>query len=568
MSYDPLRQRCVLYGGVTVFAPAFDDTWEYDGTNWLPMPTSTTPRLAGGSAMTFDQNLQQILLVGPSVAVASPGCETYRYDGLNWHAVLTNNTPSFRVNARIAFDPVRNQTVLAGGFDQFSFSNPTDVWTYNGFDWQSVGPSLANNLGLGFTFWPLAGELVAVSGSRPNQGPSGAVYLFGQGGWTQVTPEVPFNRFQPLLAFDSARECLVLHGGRVDGTWRHATWEWRRTTGWTKTWFGSGPTDGMAYDPIRQRIVAVEGSDTLEYANGVWTAQQLSPSPGPGILWYDRHVQRIRVSSGNQLWTYDGQAWTAQAIANSTPTGSEIRACHWSATGQVIAVQLANLLAWRFDGVAWYSLPSNVFGRVSEAPLRGAIIATTDGTVVMTDQTTSTVAARSHEDLYGLPLATDVVRGDVYAVGWQGEVWQLDWLQSPAIGRYGAGCSGSNGIPDLRTIAATTPTLGTPVPLQLASLPSAPGIAVLMMGESIEAWDAVPLPLALDALDLPGCRAWIPARTFTAVAHTGGAVTFQLALPATPLLAGKAFGVQALVLDPAASSAWGSVSNALMITAY
>jgi hypothetical protein len=300
----------------------------------------------------------------------------------------------------------------------------------------------------------------------------------------------------------------------------------------------------------------------------MWTAQQLSPSPGPGIIWYDRHVQRIRVASGNQLWSYDGQAWTAQAIANSTPTGFEIRAAHWSATGEVIASQTSNSLAFRFDGVTWSALPSNTFLRVTEVPLRGAMLSTTGETVVMTDQGIDTFAARSHEEVRGLSLATDVVRGDVYAVGRQGEVWRLDWLQSPAVGRYGAGCSGSNGIPDLRTLGATTPALGTPVPLQLTSLPSAPGAALLMLGDSIEAWDSVPLPLALDALGLPGCRAWIPARTFTAVTHSGGVATFQIALPATPVLAGKAIGVQALVLDPSASVAWGSVSNALMITAY
>lgn len=567
MSYHPIRQCCVLYGGGE-FTTAFDDTWEYDGTTWIPITTATTPQLRDGSAMTFDQNLQQILLVGPSLAAPSNSCETYRYDGVNWHAVLTSNAPAARNYARIAFDLVSNRTVLAGGYDPFVFVNPTDVWTYNGFDWQPAGPTLPNNLGRGFTFWPLVGELAAVGGTRPNQAPSGAVYSFGLGGWTQVTPEVPFDLFQPLLAFDSARECLVLHGGRYNGTWQNETWEWRRTTGWSATWFGSGPTDGMAYDPIRQRIVAVQGNDTLDYANGVWTAQQLSPTPGPGIIWYDRHVQRIRVSSGNQLWTYDGQAWTAQPIANNTPTGFEIRAAHWSATGEVIASQLGNSLAWRFDGVTWSSLPSDTFLRVTEVPLRGAMLSTTDETVVMTDQGINTFAARSHEEARGLPLVTDVVRGDVYAVDRQGEVWRLDWLQSPAVGRYGAGCSGSNGIPDLRTLGTTNPTLGTPVPLQLASLPSAPGAALLMLGESIETWDAVPLPSALDVLGLPGCRAWIPARTFTAVAHSGGAVTFQLALPTTPVLAGKAIGVQALVLDPAASVAWGSVSNALMITAY
>jgi hypothetical protein len=34
MSYDPARQRIVLYGGFASDSRDLDDTWEWDGNRW------------------------------------------------------------------------------------------------------------------------------------------------------------------------------------------------------------------------------------------------------------------------------------------------------------------------------------------------------------------------------------------------------------------------------------------------------------------------------------------------------------------------------------------------------
>jgi len=567
MTYDPVRQVCLMYGGGSQWG-VLDDTWQYDGVTWAAVVTSTDPKISPDSAMVFDGNHQQPLLIGPSQVGGSADCETYRYDGNDWHPVVTAAAPSFRTGARVAFDPVRNTTVLCGGWGPTSYLNPTDYWIYDGSSWNSAGPNLNNNLGRGFAFWPLVGGLVAVGGAQANVGASGAAHVLTLYGWTQLTPEPVLNVRRPLVAYDSHRECIVLHGGSSwSGQWIPATWEWRKATGWMMTSFGVGPHDAMVYDPVRQRIVAVEGGQTFEY-DGTWTVQQFAPNPVAGLIWYDRHLQRVRVSHGNLLWTFDGQAWSSESIASTTPSNPGVRAAHWSATGEVIASEPANSLSWRFNGYVWTTLSNGYLTQITEAPLRGAIVASAaHGTNVMGEASSVVYPFRSHEEVAGLPLATDVVTGDVYAVGRKGEVWCLDWIQTPAIGRYGTGCVGSSGIPDLRTLGAL-PSLGVPVPLQLVGLPASPGSALLMVGDSIENWNGVPLPIALDGLGLPGCHAWIAGLGSMPVSHLGGATILQFPLPATPVLAGEAVGLQALVFDPASNAAWASLSNALLITAY
>ena len=150
--------------------------------------------------------------------------------------------------------------------------------------------------------------------------------------------------------------------------------------------------------------------------------------------------------------------------------------------------------------------------------------------------------------------------------GRQGEVWQLRWIEAPATAPFGAGCAGSNGVPDLRAFYASQPRLGQALPLQLSNLPFAPGPLLLALGDSIAASHTG--PLALDALGLPGCRAWIPMLDGVPASHAGVGALLQVTVPATPALAGKTIGVQAIVFDDAIANAWGSVSNALSITAY
>ncbi len=62
MSYDPLRQRTVVFGG---FAGAYvNDTWEHNGLGWVQRTPSTPPAARGFAAMAFAPTLQCTVLFG------------------------------------------------------------------------------------------------------------------------------------------------------------------------------------------------------------------------------------------------------------------------------------------------------------------------------------------------------------------------------------------------------------------------------------------------------------------------------------------------------------------------
>ena len=65
-AYDPVRHVVVLFGGAA-FMPSgdgtyFDDTWEYDGTTWTQIPTTTQPPAMEDHTMTWDESLDAVVL--------------------------------------------------------------------------------------------------------------------------------------------------------------------------------------------------------------------------------------------------------------------------------------------------------------------------------------------------------------------------------------------------------------------------------------------------------------------------------------------------------------------------
>jgi len=66
---------------------------------------------------------------------------------------------------------------------------------------------------------------------------------------------------------------------------------------------------------------------------------------------------------------------------------------------------------------------------------------------------------------------------------------------------------------------------------------------------------------------MPQCRLWI-APADLLLAHPGNSVNFTLAIPLVPALAGLVVGTQALVLDAAAPSGVGAMTNGGVMRLY
>jgi hypothetical protein len=113
MAYDSVRQRTVLFGG----SPFNNQTWEWDGTDWLQRySTTVTPTARRWYPMVYDSIRQRTVLFGGDITGSAPyNNETWEWDGTNWTQQNLVTLPSARFWHAIAYDSLRQRTVLFGG---------------------------------------------------------------------------------------------------------------------------------------------------------------------------------------------------------------------------------------------------------------------------------------------------------------------------------------------------------------------------------------------------------------------------------------------------------------------
>jgi hypothetical protein len=167
----------------------------------------------------------------------------------------------------------------------------------------------------------------------------------GASSWTPLAASVlPPFRADPLMLFDSSRRRVVIHGGSFtsSGKTKPRTDTWTRVLGdpaWQQLTVGSyGGRWGEAgvYDPVRDRLVAFGGIDTLHaYADvhvlplsggGVWTPLATTGTPPPAAMTqfyraeYDAVGDRMLVigaGGGPNLLVYS-------LTLGGTPTWSQV----------------------------------------------------------------------------------------------------------------------------------------------------------------------------------------------------------------------------------------------------
>ena len=114
-------QGLVLFGGSTwttstVHQIDLDDTWTWNGTTWVLVPTIHRPSARRLHAMTYDADRQKVLvfsgLPSPSQALAG---DLWSFDGVDWTAEAAAGMPRERYGAHLAYDPARREVVLFGG---------------------------------------------------------------------------------------------------------------------------------------------------------------------------------------------------------------------------------------------------------------------------------------------------------------------------------------------------------------------------------------------------------------------------------------------------------------------
>ena len=227
MTYDPVRDRVVLYGGKrgAVYYATDGETWEWDpgARSWQFFPGATTLDFAGrrGSMLAFDPNLGQVILFGGEVYWGEKYGNTWVWENNNW-TQLPIAGPSGRTQHTLTTDFARSRVVLYGG--DTASSTPGDTWEWNGSAWTQVSASpLAQRVDSGAAYDPFYGQTVLYGGDSTN---AGTLYntTFGWAGsaWSPIATAATPPALETVLAFDGTH--VVLFGGRGTSGTTNQTW--------------------------------------------------------------------------------------------------------------------------------------------------------------------------------------------------------------------------------------------------------------------------------------------------------------------------------------------------------
>ena len=124
--------QVVLFGGEGASFAILNDTWVWDGANWIQKSPQISPSARSGHAMAYDTHHDQTVLFG-----GTDVNDTWVWDGSNWTQQFPQTSPPARSGDAMAYDSAHDQTVLFGGAT-FLQGPGGDTWT-----WEAGAPPLS-----------------------------------------------------------------------------------------------------------------------------------------------------------------------------------------------------------------------------------------------------------------------------------------------------------------------------------------------------------------------------------------------------------------------------------------
>jgi hypothetical protein len=275
--------QAILYGG-NWNTTRFSDTWLWTGSNWTLLNPTNNPGILAGHAMAYDAGHGQIVLFGGMAGTpAAYSNQTWIWNGTNWVQMHPAVSPPARYGHAMAYDAATKQVVLFGGYGNFAESN--DTWTWNGSNWSQV-VSATNppaRSGHSMAYDALHGQIVLFGGflSQPTPTWFSDTWVWSGNKWQQmVNATPPAGRSGHVLAYHTARQAVFMIGGAggkdvTDTTWnydfRRETWMWNGSA-WVQEFPAVQPgpayTLGAAYDDTKQALTVQLGDDLTCLSRG------------------------------------------------------------------------------------------------------------------------------------------------------------------------------------------------------------------------------------------------------------------------------------------------------------
>ena len=160
-------------------------------------------------------------------------------------------------------------------------------------------------------------------------------------------------------------------------------------------------------------------------------------------------------------------------------------------------------------------------------------------------------------------MAFDPIRGKTLLFGGfngleLGDTWEFTPGASATYTTFGAGCTGTRGIPTLAAQQGSLPRIGQTLSLQIGNAP-VQGQIFLFLGFSNTDWTGTPLPFSLAPFGANGCNVLVSGDQTFLLPNLLGTSVWNASVPNLP---GVQFYNQAFVFDAAANPFGVTASNA------
>ena len=139
MTFDAAQGRILLFGGAVQTGGFYQDTWAWDGANWIELHPQTSPPPRRNHATAYDSVRSRIVLFGGYGFDGTQRVyynDTWEWDGTNWQQRSSLLTPRGRTDHALLYDAMTQQTMLIGGRDESLTER--SIWVWNGETWQEL----------------------------------------------------------------------------------------------------------------------------------------------------------------------------------------------------------------------------------------------------------------------------------------------------------------------------------------------------------------------------------------------------------------------------------------------
>jgi N-acetylneuraminic acid mutarotase len=346
VAFDDVSDRMIVHSGWNSTSQSdYPDTWAFNGISWTQLTLTGDGGATIGRdshAMVFDPSRNKLVIFGgylADVIEMDPNASTIA-------TALVTTWPPAQDQHSIAYDSDRDKIVMYGGgsFETWELSPSTMTWTLN----QWLGPN--DRIAHAMAYEAPRRKTILFGGRFKSRGALGATVFSDTWEWdgtaktwTQRFPgTVPPARYDHAMAFDAARNRVIVFGGRnAAGTALNDTWEWDGSN-WASVAAPPGLTPrfghAMAYDAVRQTVVLFGGDNGSAKFNQTWERRSapgsgwlLVSSTGPSARAFPAMAPSGDPAGGmlmfggvtgtatllNDAWVWNGTTWTP--VPGSTP---------------------------------------------------------------------------------------------------------------------------------------------------------------------------------------------------------------------------------------------------------